>query len=100
MHNFLNTRYNFSGNFDIWAGSFDRLISDPVLATGGCMRISNNFQQCNFGNYNPFALGNTITGADRRTNICIQFELNEETHFTIQLHLFCGHLNIYGTCPK
>ena len=73
VYNIANIRDDFAGNFDTCAGSFDRLTSDPVLATDGCMRISGNFQQYNFGNYNPFALGNAITGADRSTNI---FDLN------------------------
>ena len=69
VYNIPNTRDNCADNLDTCAGSFDRLTSDPVLATDGCMRISGNFQRYNFGNYNPFALGNTITGADCRTNI-------------------------------
>ena len=59
--NILNTRDNFADNFGTCAGSFDRFTSDPVLATGGCIRISGDFQQCNFGNYNPFSLESTIT---------------------------------------
>ena len=33
IYNIPNTRDNFAGNFDTCAGSFDRLTSDPVLAT-------------------------------------------------------------------
>ena len=55
-YNIPNTRDSFAGNFDTCAGSFDRLTSDPVLATGGCIKTSDSFQQCNFGNCNPFAL--------------------------------------------
>ena len=69
VYNISNTRDHFAGNFDTCAGSFDRLTLDPVLATGGCIKISDNFQQCNFRNYNSFAQGNVITGADRRTKI-------------------------------
>ena len=67
-------------------------LSDPVLATGGCTR-------CNFCNYNPSALGNTIAGADLRTNI---FGLNsmEKCISQFQLHLLCSYFNSYGTCPN
>ena len=68
VYNISNTRDNFAGDFDICAGSFDRLTSDPVLVTCGYIRISGSFQRSNFGNYNPFALGNTIAGADRRSS--------------------------------
>ena len=40
--NIPNTRDNFAGIFDTCAGSFDRLTSDPVLATDGSMRFSGN----------------------------------------------------------
>ena len=36
-------RDNFAGNLDTCAGSFDRLTSDPLLATSGC--IHKNFRQ-------------------------------------------------------
>ena len=55
-YNIPNTSDNFANNFDTYAGSFGRLTSDPVLATGGCMIISDDFRQCNFSNYNPFVL--------------------------------------------
>ena len=51
-----NIRDNFAGNFDTFAGSFDRSTSGSVLATDGCMIISGKIRQCNFGNYNSFAL--------------------------------------------
>ena len=80
VYNIANIRDDFAGNFDTCAGSFDRLTSDLVLGTDGCMRISGNFQQYNFGNYNPFALGNTMTGAYYRTNV---FGLNSiEKHIS------------------
>jgi len=51
VYNILNTRDNFAGNFDTRAGSSDRLTSDPVLATSGCLKVSDNFQPCKFGIY-------------------------------------------------
>ena len=92
VYNILNTRDNF-------AGSFDRLTSDPVLATDGWMRISGSFQQYSVVKYNPFALGNTITGSDCRTNI---FGLNSmEKHISqFQLYLLRSHFNTYGTCQN
>ena len=39
-----NTSDNFAGDFDASAGSFDGLTPDPVLATDGCIRISDDFQ--------------------------------------------------------
>ena len=61
VYNISNTRDNIASRFDTCAGSFDGLILDSVLATGGCIIISDDFQQCNFGNYNLFAEGNIIT---------------------------------------
>ena len=58
VYNLPNTRNIFASNFDTCAGSFDGLTPDPLLATGDCIRISDDFQQCNFGNYNSFAQGN------------------------------------------
>ena len=92
---------HFSGNFDTRAGSSDRLTSDPVLATSGCLKVSDNFQPCKFGiyNYNSFALENTIAGADSRTKI-LGLNAVEEHISQFQLPLFCDHFNIYGTFPN
>ena len=47
IYNIPNTRDNFAGNFDKCASIFGRLTLCPVLDTGSCIRISDNFQQCN-----------------------------------------------------
>ena len=48
VYNISNTRDHFAGNFDTCAGSFDRLTLDPVLATGGCIKISTTFSNLIF----------------------------------------------------
>ena len=89
VYNIPNTRDNFADNFDTCAGSFDRL-------TYGCMRISGGFQQCNFGNYNPFALGNIFTEADSRTNI---FSLNSmEKHISQFNFIYFAAISIFTVC--
>ena len=101
VYNISNTRDNFAGNFDTRAGSSDRLTSDPVLATSGCLKVSDNFQPCKFGiyNYNSFALENTIAGADSRTKI-LDLNAVEKHTSQFQLRLFFSHFNIYGTFPN
>ena len=56
-------------------------------------------QSCKFGNYNSFALENTIAGADSRTKI-LDLNAVEKHTSQFQLHLFCSHSNIYGTFPN
>ena len=71
----------FGANFDKCAGSYEASSSDPVLATYGCVNISDDFWQATFGNYKSLALESIFSRAAQ--NRVVRFRYTTEMQLTI-----------------
>ena len=89
----------FEANFDKCAGSYEASSSDPVLATYGCVKISDDFWQATFGNYKSLALESIFSRAYLRTGL-LGSNTEQKRNSQFQPFLFCNHFNFYGHFPK